>query len=238
MSAPKTPPLAYALVGPLQNVHRISRNNGLATIGDLMTNLGGRADLLACVLLPIPFIVWPLSLGPITAPVSVFMFVLGIRLWTGKTGVPLPAKWMDLGLPQAFLNIIRRSVAYLARWRSLERKLPEIQVLSKDLQVKAAVAGILVGAVLLAVPIPLLPLTNTFPALGIALCSIAVLKRSDLFLVLAVISYVISLVIFLIAVLFGAAILAFIWSIIQDWEIIKYLAKFEVIKYLFTPEED
>lgn len=238
MAAPKTPPLAYALVGPLQNVRRISRKNGRATIGDLMTHLGSRADLFACVLLPIPFIVWPLSLGPITSPVSLFMFVLGIRLWTNKTAVPLPAKWLNLTLPQTFLRIIRRSVAYLARWRSIERKLPEIKVLSEDIRIKAAVGGILVGAVLLAVPVPLLPLTNTFPALGIALCSIAVLKRSDLFLILAVISYVISLLIFLAAFLFGAAIIAFMWTIVKDWEIVKYLMDFEIVRHLFSTKKD
>lgn len=56
--------------------------------------------------------------------------------------------------------------------------------------------AIIVGAVLLAVPVPLLPMTNTFPALGIILVALGWIERDAILTLLGYASYVISVLIF------------------------------------------
>ena len=56
--------------------------------------------------------------------------------------------------------------------------------------------AIVVGALLLAVPVPLLPMTNTFPALGIILVALGWLERDAILTLLGYASYLLSVVIF------------------------------------------
>jgi hypothetical protein len=56
--------------------------------------------------------------------------------------------------------------------------------------------GMVVGAILLGVPVPLLPLTNTFPALGIVLVTLGWLERDGFLTFLGWIAHVISVLIF------------------------------------------
>lgn len=72
--------------------------------------------------------------------------------------------------------------------------------------------GIVAGALLLAVPIPLLPLTNTFPALGILLFALGRLERDGLLTVLGSASLLLSAAIF---GALGAAVSLLGWEVVR-----------------------
>jgi hypothetical protein len=71
---------------------------------------------------------------------------------------------------------------------------------------KATGYGIVAGAILMAVPIPLLPLTNTFPALALVFFGLAQLKLSYAKLLIACGFLVLSVLLF-VALGIGIAVL-------------------------------
>lgn len=73
-------------------------------------------------------------------------------------------------------------------------------------------SGLIAGAILLAVPIPLLPLTNTFPALGILLLSLGWLEHDGALTLLGFASLLASLVLF---IALGVAVATVGWDVVQ-----------------------
>lgn len=171
------------------------RGGAAPTLGHLLGRLGTEATALAAALLALPF-VSPVSLGPITTPASVLIALLGWRmLRSGGTGA-LPERFLSARVPEmahrAMSVVLRRVHGWVLR---ISRpRLPHL-VEGRRGRVVCAL-GILCGAVLLAVPIPLLPLTNTFPALGILFFALGWLERDGLLTVLGSASLVFSTLIF------------------------------------------
>lgn len=149
------------------------RNKARVTLLDVIQALGPGGIAIAVLLLAVPFIS-PISLGPATTIVSLFMIVVGYRIARGREDLPFPDRWMQFALPARFLHVMRRLVVRISRRKKwhLEPLPPE----THGHQFRALCGwGIVVGGLLLAVPIPMLPLTNTFPALGIISFCLALL---------------------------------------------------------------
>jgi hypothetical protein len=67
---------------------------------------------------------------------------------------------------------------------------------------------------LLAVPVPLLPMTNTFPALGIILVALGWIERDALLTVLGYVAYMMSILVF---VALGVAVAYLGYEAVAEW---------------------
>jgi hypothetical protein len=187
-------------------------SGGAPTLGHLLEPLGAEASALASALLALPFLS-PVSLGPITTPVSVVIAILGWQLLRQGGGTPLPERLLNVSVPHAAHSAMTAVLRRLHRWmhRISRPRLPHLVEGRRGRTICAL--GILAGALLLAVPIPLLPLTNTFPALGVLLFSLGWLERDGLLTVLASVSLLVSVAVF---TALGVAVALFGWGVVQD----------------------
>lgn len=171
------------------------RAGAAPTVRDLLAPLGADATALAAALLALPFML-PVSLGPVTTAASVLIALLGWRLLRDGEPAPLPARLLDVSVPQAAHRAAERMMRRVHRWvqRISRPRLPHL-VAGRRGRTMCAV-GILAAAALLAVPIPLLPLTNTFPALGVLLFALGWLERDGVLTVLGWVSVLLSVLVF------------------------------------------
>ena len=139
---------------------------GSATIGDLMNALGPRSGALGAALLALPLLS-PFSLGPVTTPASAAIGLLGLHMLRQRQGPPLPDRLLRVSLPRLVHRLMYRMLHRVSRWTDRARNARPSRWVRGPVGRRVCGAGVLAGAVLLAVPIPLLPLTNTFPALAI-----------------------------------------------------------------------
>lgn len=187
------------------------REGSAPTVGHFLAPLGAQATALASALLALPFLS-PVSLGPITTPVSVVIAILGWQLLREGGGTPLPERLLSISVPQAAHRAMTVVLRRVHRWmhRISRPRLPHL-VEGRRGRILCA-AGIVAGALLLAVPIPLLPLTNTFPALGILLFALGWLERDGLMTLLGLASLLVSAAIF---AALGTAVVLLGWDAVQ-----------------------
>lgn len=171
------------------------RGGGAPTLGHLLSPLGPEAAALAAALLALPLLS-PVSLGPITTPVSLVIVLLGWQLLRQREGSPLPERLLAVAVPQA---AHRAMTAVLRRVHGLLHRVsrPRLPHLVEGRRGRAVCAsGVVAGALLLAVPIPLLPMTNTFPALGVLLFALGWVERDGLLTLLGSVSLLLSAAVF------------------------------------------
>jgi hypothetical protein len=142
------------------------QRQGSATIGDLMGALGARSGALGAALLALPFLS-PLSLGPVTSPASAAIAVLGLHMLRLRDGMPLPARLLRAPLPRLVHRVMSRMLHRMSRWTERAPGARPSPWVRGPVGRRVCGAGVLAGAALLMVPLPFLPLTNTFPALAI-----------------------------------------------------------------------
>lgn len=186
------------------------QEGGAPTLRHLLAPLGAEATTLACAMLALPFLS-PVSLGPITTPVSVLIALLGWQLLRG-TRSPLPDRLMRVSVPQGVHRAMSAVLRRVHRWlhRISRPRLPQLVTGSRGRILCAS--GVIAGALLLAVPVPMLPLTNTFPALAILLFALGWLEQDGVLTLLGVASALFSAAIF---AALGAAVVLFGWEAVQ-----------------------
>lgn len=173
--------------------------------------LGAEAAALAAALLALPFLS-PVSLGPVTTPVSLLIALLGWQLLRRREGSPLPERLLDVPVPRTAHRMMTSVLRRTHRWVHLISR-PRLGHLVQGERGRILCgAGIIAGALLLAVPIPLLPLTNTFPALGILLFALGRLERDGLLILLGFASLLLSVAIF---AALGAAVAFLGWEAVR-----------------------
>lgn len=150
----------------LEAVERRYEAGETATVGDLLGPLGARTPALGAVLLALPFLS-PVSLGPIATPVSLAIALLGWGMLRRGGRVSLPARILALPIPRPVHRHMGGALRRVARWTERGRNARPSRWVRGTAGMRLCGAGVVTGAVLLAVPVPLLPLTNTFPALAI-----------------------------------------------------------------------
>jgi hypothetical protein len=181
------------------------------TLGDLLVPLGREATALAAALLALPFLS-PVSLGPITTGASVLIALLGCQLLRADHAAPLPARLLRLPVRWAAHRAMHTA---LRRVHRLMHRLSRPRLLHLVAGRRGRLicgAGLIAGALLLAVPIPLLPLTNTFPALGVLLFALGWLERDGVLTLLGGTAHVLSALVF---AALGVAVAAVGWDVVQ-----------------------
>lgn len=181
------------------------------TVRHLLVPLGAEATALAAALLALPFLS-PVSLGPITTPASLLIALLGWQVLRQREGTPLPERLLDVSVPQAAHRAMGAVLRHAHRWLSRVSRPRLVHLVDGGRGRVLCGAGVLAGAILLAVPIPLLPLTNTFPALGILLFALGRLERDGLLTVLGSLALLLSAGIF---AALGAAVSVLGWEALQ-----------------------
>ena len=175
-------------------------------LDEIFASLGTGAVPLLTMLLATPF-AFPLSLGPITTPFSIGILLLGWHMVRGGETLPGNGRWLSFPMPEKILRLIRRIMVLFGRWFGLHRAEVKPPQKSGSAFRIACGWGVVVGAILLAVPVPLLPLTNTFPALGVAAFCLAVLMHSRLMYLGGIVCCIIGTLIF-VAIAIGAWMIA------------------------------
>ena len=181
------------------------------SVRDLLAPLGTGASALAAALLALPFLS-PVSMGVITMPASVLIALLGWQLLRQREGSPLPDRFLDVSVPHAAHRAMTAVLRRADRWMHRISRPRLVHLIEGRRGRILCGAGIVVGAVLLAVPIPLLPLTNTFPALAILLFSLGWLERDGMLTVLGSVALTISVALF---ATLGFAVMLLGWEAVQ-----------------------
>lgn len=157
-------------------MRRAERGKVTLRLGDVIDSVGPEGFILVALVVALPF-ASPLSLGPVTTPASLFLLYVGWMFARGKAIGRVPERWRKTPLPLLFVRTMRRWIIRLSARLRLHQK-PVSQSSHQSFS-RSCGWGIVVAAVLLGVPIPLLPLTNTFPALGVAAFCLAFLLQSN-----------------------------------------------------------
>lgn len=152
----------------LEQLEARYRTAGTASIGDLMSALGPRSGALGAALLALPFLS-PVSLGPITTPASLAIALLGVHMLRRREDLPLPDRVLRAPIPRFVHTLMHKMLHRISRWTERARGARGSRWVRGPLGKRVCGAGVVAGALLLAIPIPLLPLTNTFPALAVIL---------------------------------------------------------------------
>lgn len=167
--APPRPRAAGELLRhALLEVERRYETAGVATIGDLLRPLGRQQTALGAALLALPFLS-PVSLGPITTPASLLIALLGVRMLRRRDDLPVPERLMRVRIPRSVHGVMGKMLHRVSGWADRGRAAQRSPWVRGALGRRLCGAGVLTGALLLAVPVPLLPMTNTLPAAAIIL---------------------------------------------------------------------
>jgi hypothetical protein len=139
---------------------------GSACLGDVLAALGPRAGALGAALLALP-LVSPMNLGPVTLAASAAIALLGMGMLRRGDPPPLPPRLLAVPVPRPVFRVMRAMLSRLSGW--IERPQPARTAawVRGSVGRRICGAGIVAGAALLAIPVPILPMTNTFPALAV-----------------------------------------------------------------------
>ncbi|HEX8390830.1 MAG TPA: exopolysaccharide biosynthesis protein [Longimicrobium sp.] len=152
----------------LMEMERAYETAGRATLRDLLRPLGTRQTALGAALLALPFLS-PVSLGPITTPASLLIALLGVRMLRRRDDAPVPERLLRVQVPRSVHTVMVAMLQRVSHWADRGRGARRSPWVRGTAGRRLCGAGVLAGALLLAVPVPLLPLTNTLPAAGIIL---------------------------------------------------------------------
>lgn len=152
----------------LAHMERRYATAGTATLGDLLHPLGSRQTALGAALLALPFLS-PVSLGPVTTPASLIIALLGIRLLRGRDDLAIPERLLRVRVPRGVHAVMGKMLHRVSRWADRPPNARRSAWVRGARGRRICGAGVLAGALLMAIPVPLLPLTNTLPAAAIIL---------------------------------------------------------------------
>jgi len=165
------------------------------TMGQVLDRLGDASFALICILVCLPFL-QPFNLGPLAALGGANFVGLGWQLARGRRTPWVPERLRAVALSgrawRRLLGLCRRVVTFCRRFTRQRHTDwttgPKGHLTCGSLLV--------IGGVLLALPFPGLPFSNTLPALMLICVCIADLEEDGLFLLPALFFFVVSLVYF------------------------------------------
>lgn len=168
---------------------------GPLSFGELIAGIGDRSYAFICLLISLPFLI-PISLGPISTAAGVAFLTLGWQMIRGRQTPWLPKKLADARLGERQLGLMLGACVRVLRvCRRISRERLTAWV---DGRRGLAIAGwlIILGGILIAVPLPGLPLTNTIPALSIIFACVALIERDGLMLLVSIFWLIATIVYF------------------------------------------
>ena len=152
------------------------------TLRELLLLVGEQGLLVFCAILAMPFLL-PVSLPFMSTALGVPMLLIGYAVTMNR--VPwLPDRVLDHALPsETVQHTLERAIRTFDRFEHLVR--PRMLGLTATPRVNAVHGVVLVIAVIaLMAPLPLIPLANTLPAIGVILLCLGMAERDGALLLL------------------------------------------------------
>lgn len=190
------------------------------TFGELAGRIGDGSFAFVCLLISLPFLI-PISLGPISTAAGAAFLVLGFQMIRGRESPWLPRRLAEAKLGARHIELMQGAAQRVLRvsQRIAQPRWPGWIDGRRGL----VLAGwlIVLGGILIAVPLPGLPLTNTIPALSVIFACLALLERDGLMLLIAFGWFVATLAYFALIgyLLYVVGMQAFDWlrDYLPDW---------------------
>jgi len=168
---------------------------GPLAFGEVVTEIGDRSFAFICLLISLPFLI-PISLGPISTIGGVALIALGWQMIRGRETLWLPQRMADIRLSERQIDTMQGACR---RVLSFCRKISRPRLAGwVDGRFGLVFAGwmMILSGLLIGVPLPGLPLTNTIPALCAIFACVALLEQDGLMLLLSVFWLIVSIVYF------------------------------------------
>lgn len=162
------------------------------TVGLVMDRFAEAGYSFICIILCLPFL-QPISLGPISTLNGLALAALGWQLAMRRSVPWLPRRMRDAALSPRFWSLLLGLCSRVFRiCRTFSR--PRWRPLIESRYAHLLNGGMIVASgLLLSIPLPGIPFNNTMPAIVMILVSIAELERDGLFVVLAMLWFILTL---------------------------------------------
>lgn len=160
------------------------------TLRELLTLVGEQGLLVFCAVLSMPFML-PVTLPFTSTALGLPMLLIGVAVVMNR--LPwLPDRLLDRALPSVTVqHVLERAARAASRFEHLVR--PRLLGLSASAMVNRCNGSVLVVAVLLLMaPLPLVPLANTIPAVGIILLCLGLAERDGVLIILGYVATLLS----------------------------------------------
>jgi hypothetical protein len=152
------------------------------TLRQLLVLVGEQGLLVFCAILAMPFL-FPVTLPFMSTALGAPMLLIGVAVTLNR--VPwLPDRLLDHALPsETVRHVLERAIRTADRFEHLVR--PRLLALTDTplVNVLHGVALVIVVLTLMA-PLPLIPLANTLPAIGVLLLCLGMAERDGVMLLL------------------------------------------------------
>jgi hypothetical protein len=162
------------------------------TVRELLELIGEQGLLLFCTFLAVPFLL-PISIPGSSTILGVLILFIGIGVMTNS--IPwLPDRLLAYEMRSALVvTVLQKSAAYFRKFEKLIK--PRLLALTGN-PVINVVNGLtlVVVAILLMAPLPLIPLTNTIPAAAVVLLCVGMAERDGVVILLGYVATVASIV--------------------------------------------
>lgn len=182
------------------------------TLGEVFTRLGTSASGWIVLLLALPFCA-PVTIPGLSTPFGLVIAVIATRSALGLSPW-LPKRLLSLKLPPRFFKTVTEGAGRFVRW--IEKRLhPRWSWLTgTDARLRFHYWSLCVSALLLALPLGGIPLTNTLPGLAVFVGMIGIMERDGLAILL---SYLILLATIIYFVCFAAVLIEVMQHVIVWW---------------------
>lgn len=151
------------------------------TLRQMLETVGDHGPLLLCAVLTVPFLL-PVSIPGVSTVFGLAILLLGVGITLNR--IPwLPRQIMDRKIDAEKLKpVLKRGINLVARVEALIRKRLAI-LTAGPMAGRVNGLAIIAGAVLLMLPLGLVPFSNTLPAFAILLLCIGVSQRDGLLVI-------------------------------------------------------
>jgi hypothetical protein len=223
MSNPQTPPNGSApsfeaektLLQKLEDIIGRLPKEETIDLGLVFKLLEREGFLLFCIFLTLPFMV-PVSIPGVSTVFGLVILLIGLSIVFNITP-PLPRKLMTRRFPTAKLRqSIEKGISWIHHIERFSR--PRMLALTHGPTLNRFNGGMLVlGAILLMAPFGLIPFSNTLPGLAILFLAVGMLQRDGVYVILGLITNILTIAYFTFLILGGTVLLHKLWDVIRNW---------------------
>jgi hypothetical protein len=176
---------------------------GDVPVGHIVATLGRDGLLIFSVFLCLPFLL-PVQIPGVSTVFGLLILFIGVAIMIDRD-VWLPAKLKVRMLPRDKLrSILDKGAHWLARVERISR--PRLQSITDgQLMTRVNGAQIVLGAILLMLPLAIIPFSNTLPALAIMFLAVGVVQRDGGCILLGALFNVLSIAYFSAIAVLGVA---------------------------------
>jgi hypothetical protein len=181
--------------------------DGHLAVGPVVEVLGRTGLTMACLVKCLPFL-QPIPLGPLATLAGGAFFFVGLQLVRGNTP-KLPQKVQDYELNPKIWERVFGTLERVERWAGVLSR-PRLEALAQSGRVRGLLIAL--AGVLMALPLPMIPASNSLPALVVLTAALAEMKRDGLMVVLSLFFFVLTLA------YFGFVTWGMIWMGDEFWQ--------------------